>query len=127
VRRQLELHRGREVKCTGDGFLATSDSPSRAVSFARAARDGLDRLDLAVRIGIHAGECEVMGADVGGLAVHIASRIEGTAKPDEILVSGTVHAMLAGSGVDFIDRGVHALRRVEGDHALYAVAEPEEF
>ena len=127
VRRQLEFHRGREVKCTGDGFLATFDSPSRAVAFARATREGLDRLDLAVRIGIHAGECEVMGADVGGLAVHIASRIEGTAKPNEILVSGTVHAMLAGSGVDFVDRGVHALRGVEGDHQLFAVAEPEEF
>ena len=127
VRRQLELHRGREVKCTGDGFLATFDSPTRAVAFARATRDGLDRLDLAVRIGIHAGECEVMGTDVGGLAVHIASRIEGTAKPNEVLVSGTVHAMLAGSGVDFVDRGLHALRGVEGDHQLFAVAEPEEF
>jgi class 3 adenylate cyclase len=126
VRRQLELHRGREVKCTGDGFLATFDSPTRAVTFARAARDGLDRLDLAVRIGIHAGECEVMGADVGGLAVHIASRIEGTAKPNEILVSGTVHDMLAGSGVPFVDRGRHALRGVEGDHQLFAVAEPDE-
>jgi class 3 adenylate cyclase len=125
VRRQLELHRGREIKCTGDGFLATFDSPTRAVAFARAARDGLDRLDLAVRIGIHAGECEVMGTDVGGLAVHIASRIEGTAKPNEILVSGTVHAMLAGSGIDFVDRGVHALRGVEGDHQLFAVAEPD--
>jgi uncharacterized protein (TIGR00369 family) len=127
VRRQLELHRGREVKCTGDGFLVTFDSPTRAVAFARAARDALDRLDLAVRIGIHAGECEVMGADVGGLAVHIASRIEGTAKPNEILVSGTVQAMLAGSAVPFVDRGVHALRGVEGDHHLYAVAEPDDF
>ena len=113
------------MKCTGDGFLATFDSPTRAVAFGRAARDGLDRLDLAVRIGIHAGECEVMGTDVGGLTVHLASRIEGTAKPDEILVSGTVHAMLAGSGVDFVDRGLHALRGVEGDHQLYAVAEPD--
>ena len=68
-----------------------------------------------------------MGTDVAGLAVHIASRIEGTAKPNEILVSGTIQAMLAGSGVDFVDRGVHALRGVEGDHQLFAVAESEEF
>jgi class 3 adenylate cyclase len=126
VRRQLELHRGREVKCTGDGFLVTFDSPTRAVAFARAARDGLNRLDLDVRIGIHAGECEVIGSDVGGLAVHIASRIEGTAKTNEILVSGTVQAMLAGSGVPFTDRGPHALRGVEGDHHLFAVAEPDD-
>ena len=114
------------MKCTGDGFLVTFDSPTRAVAFARAARDGLDRLDLAVRIGIHAGECEVMGADVAGLTVHMASRIEGTAKPNEILVSGTVQAMLAGSGVPFVDRGLHALRGVEGDHHLFAVGEPDE-
>jgi class 3 adenylate cyclase len=124
VRRQIEFHRGREVKCTGDGFLVTFDSPSRAVTFACATRDALDRLDLAVRIGIHAGECEVMGADVGGLAVHLASRIQGTAKPNEILVSGTVQAMLSGSGVPFVDRGVHALRGVEGDHHLFAVGQP---
>ena len=125
VRRHIEVHRGREVKCTGDGFLVTFDSPSRAVAFARAARDSLDRLDLAVRIGIHAGECELMGTDVGGLTVHLASRIEGTAKPNEILVSATVQAMLTGTGVPFTDRGVHALRGVEGDHQLFAVAEPD--
>jgi class 3 adenylate cyclase len=123
VRRQLELHRGREVKCTGDGFLATFDSPSRAVACARDVRAGLDRLDLPVRIGIHAGECEVMGSDVGGLAVHLASRIEAAAAPREILVSSTVQAMLAGSGVGFVDRGRHALKGVDGEHQLFAIAD----
>jgi class 3 adenylate cyclase len=121
VRRQLELHRGREVKCTGDGFLATFDSPTRAVAFARAVRGGLDALDLAVRIGIHAGECEVMGSDVGGLAVHVASRIEATAGSREILVSNTVHDMLSGSGVAFADQGRHALKGIDGEHQLWAV------
>jgi class 3 adenylate cyclase len=124
VRRQLELHRGREVKCTGDGFLATFDSPSRAVACARDVRAGLDRLDLPVRIGIHAGECEVMDSDVGGLAVHLASRIEAAADPREILVSSTVQAMLIGSGVGFVDRGRHALKGVDGEHQLFAVADP---
>ena len=91
---------------------------------ARAVRDGLDRLDLPVRIGIHAGECEVMDSDVGGLAVHLASRIEAAAAPREILVSSTVQAMLAGSGVGFVDRGRHALKGVDGEHQLFAVAEP---
>jgi class 3 adenylate cyclase len=121
VRRQLELHRGREVKCTGDGFLATFDSPTRAVAFAKAARDGLDALDLAVRIGIHAGECEVMGSDVGGLAVHVASRIEAAAAPREVLVSSTVHDLLIGSGVVFVDHGRHALKGIEGEHQLWEV------
>jgi class 3 adenylate cyclase len=127
VRRNLDLHRGREIKCTGDGFLATFDSPSRAAAFARAVRDGLDRLELPVRIGIHAGECEVMGSDVGGLVVHVASRIQAAAGPREILVSSTVHDMLAGSGVAFADRGRHALKGVDGEQQLFAVTEPDGF
>ena len=87
VRRQIELHTGREVKTTGDGFLATFDSPSRAVQCARDIKTGLAKLGLEIRAGVHTGECELIGADVAGLAVHVASRVQSTAEPGEILVS----------------------------------------
>lgn len=123
VRRQIELHAGREVKTMGDGFLATFDSPSRAVQCARAVKSGLARLGLEIRAGVHTGECELVGADVAGLAVHVASRVESAAEPGEILVSSTVRDLAAGSGLDFIDRGARELKGISGTWQLFAVAE----
>jgi class 3 adenylate cyclase len=123
VRRQIEIHTGREVKTTGDGFLATFDSPSRAVQCARAIKTGLAKLGLEIRAGVHTGECELIGADVAGMAVHVASRVQSTAEPGEILVSNTVRDLAAGSGLDFVDRGAHELKGVSGTWQLFAVAE----
>jgi class 3 adenylate cyclase len=116
------MFKGREVKTTGDGFLATFDSPGRAVQAARAIRDAVGRLGLDIRIGLHTGECEISGADVAGIAVHIASRIQSLAGSGEILVSGTVHDLVAGSGLSFADRGRHKLKGIEGEWPLFAVA-----
>jgi uncharacterized protein (TIGR00369 family) len=121
ARRQLHLFKGREVKTTGDGFLATFESPGQAVQCARAIRDGLKRLGLEVRIGVHTGECEVIGGDVGGVAVNIAARVQTAAAPGEILVSGTVSDLVSGSGIRFIDRGLHELKGIEGKRQLFAV------
>jgi class 3 adenylate cyclase len=123
VRRQIENHSGREVKTTGDGFLATFDSPSRAVQCAKAIKISLAKLDLNIRAGVHTGECELMGADVAGLAVHMASRVQSTAQPGEILVSQTVRDLAVGSGLDFDDRGAHELKGISGTWHLFAVAE----
>jgi len=121
VRMQLDVFKGREVKTTGDGFLATFDAPGRAVQCARAIRDGVRRFGLEVRAGLHTGECEVSGGDVAGIAVHAAARIQGVAGPGEILVSATVHDLVAGSGLRFADRGRHPLKGIEGDWPLFAV------
>jgi uncharacterized protein (TIGR00369 family) len=121
VRRQLELHKGREVKTTGDGFLATFDSPTRAVACARAIREGLTRLGLEIRAGIHTGECELLGGDVAGVAVHVASRIQSAAQPGEILVSSTVRDLIAGSGLQLIERDAQALKGLDGKWVLLAV------
>ncbi len=121
VRKQLGLFKGKEVKMTGDGFLATFDSPGRAVQCVRAIRDGVRRLGLEVRAGLHAGECEVSGTDVAGIAVHIAARIQGLAGAGEILVSGTVHDLVTGSGLRFTDRGRHRLKGIEGDWPLFVL------
>jgi uncharacterized protein (TIGR00369 family) len=121
VRKQLQLFKGKEVKTTGDGFLATFDSPGRAVQCARAIREGVRRLGLGIRAGLHAGECEVSGADVAGIAVHNAARIQGTAGAGEILVSGTVRDLVTGSGLRFADHGRHRLKGVDGDWALFSL------
>jgi len=123
VRRQIELDRGREVKTTGDGFLITFDSPSRAVQCARAIRQRLLDLDLEVRAGIHTGECELGGGDVSGLAVHVAARVQSAAAPGEILVSSTVRDLLGASDVALAERGVHTLKGLEGTWVLLAVTE----
>jgi len=123
VRNQLQLHAGREVKTTGDGFLATFDSPSRAVQCAQAVRTGVATLGLQIRAGVHTGECELMGADVAGLAVHVASRVQSTASPGEILVSHTVRDLAVGSGLKLIDRGIHELRGLSGTWPLFAVGD----
>jgi class 3 adenylate cyclase/pimeloyl-ACP methyl ester carboxylesterase len=122
IRRQLDRFRGREVKALGDGFMATFDGPARAIRSADAMRSAADRLGLQLRIGIHTGEVEMRGDDVGGIAVHIAARVAGLAGPSEILVSRTVTDLVAGSEIAFDDRGDHALKGVSGEWRLFAVA-----
>jgi pimeloyl-ACP methyl ester carboxylesterase len=120
---ELSRFRGRAIKTLGDGFLATFDGPARAIAAAVAVRD-LARLDfdLDVRTALHTGEIEVMGQDVGGIAVHIGARILGCAQPGEVVVSGTVKDLVVGSGVVFEDRGERELRGVPGQWRLFAVA-----
>jgi class 3 adenylate cyclase len=121
VRRELGAHRGREVKTIGDGFLARFDSPASAIRAARAIRDGVKRLHLEVRGGVHTGECEVHGTDLAGIAIHIAARIVALAGPSEILVSQTVRDLAAGSGIRFAARGRQKLKGVEGDFELFSL------
>ena len=121
VRRQLERFRGREVKTTGDGILATFDGPARAVAGALAIRDAAAQLGLDVRVGVHAGEIEVLGTDIGGMAVHIAARVAALAKPGQVLVSRTVVDLTVGSGLVFEDCGQHVLKGVPGRWRLYSV------
>ena len=121
VRRQLARFQGREVNTTGDGFVAAFDGPTRALRCACAIRDAVRSLGLQVRVGAHTGECERRGDDLGGIAVHIAARVAALAGGSEVLVSGTVHDLVAGSGVDFTDRGVRALKGVPGEWRLYEV------
>ncbi len=121
VRRELERHRGREVNTVGDGFLATFDGPARAIRCACAIRDGVRPLGIEIRAGLHTGECELMDEDVGGIAVHIGARVGATASPSEVLVSSTVKDLVAGSGLRFVERGVHSLHGVPGEWRLFAV------
>jgi class 3 adenylate cyclase len=121
VRRQLDRFRGREVKTMGDGFLATFDGPARAVRCACAIRDGVGSIGVSIRAGLHTGECELLGDDVGGIAVHIGARVAAEAQSEEVLVSSTVKDLVVGSGIEFQDRGVHRLKGVPGEWRLYAV------
>jgi class 3 adenylate cyclase/pimeloyl-ACP methyl ester carboxylesterase len=121
VRRELERNRGREVNTAGDGFLATFDGPARAVRCARAIVNGVQQLGLEVRAGVHTGEIELAGNDVAGIAVHIGSRVQDLAGPGEVLVSRMVTDLVAGSGLEFEDRGEHELKGVPGRWQLYAV------
>jgi pimeloyl-ACP methyl ester carboxylesterase len=121
VRRQLALHRGREVKTVGDGFLATFDGPARAIRCATSLRGELDPLGLQVRSGIHTGEVELIGDDVGGIAVNIGARIGAEATAGEVLVSSTVRELVVGSGLEFADRGVRTLKGVPGEWRLFAI------
>jgi class 3 adenylate cyclase/dienelactone hydrolase len=122
VRRQLNESRGREVKTMGDGFLATFDGPARAVQAGQAVVEGVRRLGLEVRVGLHAGEVQLMDDDIGGLAVHIGARIGSSASAGEVLVSSSVVDLVAGSGITFTDRGEHTLKGVPGEWHLFAVA-----
>lgn len=121
IRRQLERFRGKEVKSLGDGFLATFDGPARAIACASAVRDAAHRLGIEVRIGLHTGEIELRGDDVGGIAVHIAARVASLAGPSEIIVSRTVTDLVAGSGLQFAERGAQPLKGVPGEWQLFAV------
>ena len=111
-----------ELKGTGDGFLATFDGPARAVKCAQGICEAVKPLGLEVRAGCHTGEIELMGADVGGIAVHIGARVGALAGPSEVLVSSTVKDLVAGSGLVFADRGEHQLKGVPEPWHLYAVA-----
>ena len=121
VRQQLARHRGREVKTTGDGFLASFDGPARAIRAADAIRAGLRDLGLEIRVGLHTGEIELLGEDIGGIAVHIAARVLAAAGAGEILCSRTVKDLVAGSGFAFADRGTRSLKGVPDSWQLYAV------
>jgi class 3 adenylate cyclase/predicted alpha/beta hydrolase len=121
VRRELDRHHGREVKTTGDGFLATFDGPARAIRCARAIREQVRPLGIEVRAGLHTGECELRDGDVGGIAVHIGARVAGLAGPGEVVVSGTVKDLVVGSGLEFADCGTHPLKGAPGEWHLYAV------
>ncbi len=122
VRRELERFRGREIDTAGDGFLATFDGPARAIRCARAIGNGVLGLGIEVRAGLHTGECEVLGDKVAGVAVHTGARVAGAAGPGEVLVSNTVRDLVAGSGIQFEDRGEHELKGV-GSWRLYSVVD----
>jgi class 3 adenylate cyclase len=117
----IERYRGRLVKSTGDGFLATFDGPARAIRSACAVRDAVRPLGLRIRAGLHTGECELRGGDLAGIAVHIGSRVAAAAGPDEIFVSSTVKDLVAGASLRFADRGTRELKGVPGEWRLYAV------
>ncbi len=121
VRVQLNRFRGREVNRTGDGFLATFDGPQRAIRCAMAIRDAVQSLGIQVRAGLHTGECEVRGADIGGIGVHIGARVSALAGPNEVLVSSTLRDLVIGSGLEFEERGTHELKGVPGEWPLFAV------
>ena len=122
VRRQLVRYRGEEVDTAGDGFFATFDGPARAIRCARAIDAALRDLGLDVRAGLHTGECELLGGKVAGVAVHTGARVAARAGPGEVLVSQTVKDLVAGSGIEFQDRGAHELKGVPGEWRLYAVS-----
>ncbi len=122
VRSQLARFRGREVNTSGDGFLAMFDGPQRAIRCAMAIRDAVQTLGIQVRAGLHTGECEVRGDDIGGIAVHIGARVSALAGPNDVLVSSTLRDLVIGSGLEFEDRGAHELKGVPGEWHLFAVA-----
>jgi class 3 adenylate cyclase/esterase/lipase len=121
IRRSLSRFRGHEIKTTGDGVLATFDGPARGVRCACAIADEIRPLGIEVRAGLHTGECEMIGDDIGGIAVHIGARVAALAGAGEVLVSGTVKDLVAGSGLRFGDRGSHSLKGVPGDWRIFAV------
>jgi len=122
VRSQLARFRGREVNRMGDGFLAMFDGPQRAIRCAMAIRDTVQALGILVRAGLHTGECEVRGDDIGGIAVHIGARVSALAGANDVLVSSTLRDLVIGSGIEFDDRGAHQLKGVPGEWRLFALA-----
>jgi pimeloyl-ACP methyl ester carboxylesterase len=122
VRQRLERFRGHEVKTIGDGFLATFDGPARGIRCALEIVDELGTLGVDLRAGLHTGECEAMNGDLGGVAVHIGARVAAKAQPREVLVSSTVKDLVAGSEIQFQDRGEHELKGVPDRWRLFAVA-----
>jgi DNA-binding NarL/FixJ family response regulator len=125
VRKELARHGGREVKTTGDGFLAVFDAPARSIRCAVAIRQVLREQGIEIRIGIHSGEVELRGDDVGGIAVNLGARVAEAAAPGEVVVSSTVRDLVAGSAIAFVDRGARSLKGVPGQWRLFALAEGE--
>jgi class 3 adenylate cyclase len=121
VRQELTRFRGRELDTAGDGVLAAFDGPARAIRCAGAVVQAVRSLGVEVRAGLHTGECEVLGDKLSGIAVHIGARVASLARPGEVLVSQTVKDLVAGSGLEFDDRGIHALKGVHGEWRLFAV------
>lgn len=121
VRAQFARFRGREVNSTGDGFLAMFDGPQRAIRCAMSIRDAVQALGIEVRAGLHTGECEIRGDDIGGITVHIGARVSSLAGPNQVLVSKTLHDLVIGSGLEFETRGAHVLKGVPGEWSLLAV------
>jgi pimeloyl-ACP methyl ester carboxylesterase len=121
IRGELNRYRGREIDTAGDGFLAMFDGPARAVRCASAIVAAMPGIGLEVRAGVHTGEVELMGAGLGGIAVHIGARVAALAQAGEVLVSGTVRDLVAGSGIEFADRGEVALKGVPGQWRLFSV------
>ncbi len=121
VRRQLVRFSGKEIDTAGDGFFASFDGPARAIRCARAISTAVNDIGLDVRAGLHTGECELIHGKIGGIAVHIGARVAAQAGPGEVLVSGTVKDLVAGSGIAFADRGVTELAGVPGEWRLYSV------
>jgi class 3 adenylate cyclase len=123
IRSQLGRFRGKEMDTAGDGFYATFDGPARAINCAFAIREGIRELDLEVRAGLHSGECELVDGKAGGIAVHIGARVASVAEPGEVLVSSTVKDLVAGSGIEFKDRGEHQLKGISNAWHLFAVVQ----
>jgi class 3 adenylate cyclase len=121
VRVQLNRFRGREVNTSGDGFLAMFDGPQRAIRCAMSIREAVRSLGIQVRAGLHTGECEVRGDDIGGIAVHIGARVSALAGPNDVLVSSTLRDLVIGSGLEFEERGSYELKGVPGEWHLFAV------
>jgi class 3 adenylate cyclase len=124
VRSQLSRFRGREVNTSGDGFLAMFDGPQRAIRCAMAIRETVQSLGIEVRAGLHTGECEIRGDDIGGIGVHIGARVSAQAGPNDVLVSRTLRDLVIGSGLEFEDRGAYHRKGVPGEWHLFAVASP---
>ncbi|MGC2289020.1 MAG: adenylate/guanylate cyclase domain-containing protein [Thermoplasmata archaeon] len=122
IRRELTRFGGREVKSTGDGFLATFDGPARGIRCGGAIQRAARELGLSIRIGLHTGECEVLGEDLGGISVHIASRVAGKSDGTNVLVTSTLKDLVAGSGIDFRDRGMHILKGVDEPRRIFEVS-----
>jgi len=123
VRAAVSRHAGRAIKSLGDGMLATFDGPARAIRAGRAIVEDTAPLGLKVRVGLHTGECEMIGDDVGGLAVHLAARVVGLAAPGDVLVTQTVKDLVTGSDLTFADRGTHALRGIPDEWRLWVLAD----
>src|SRR5262249_53624411 len=121
VRRELKNFDGQEINTTGDGFVLAFTGPTRAIKCARAIKEDLEHIGLAMRAGLHTGECERRGDDLSGLAVHLASRIAAQAASNSILVSSTVKDLVIGSDLSFQSEGLHSLKGVPGDWSLFSL------